>query len=84
MRHEVEKLLTTTFVHDTFLYSLTEVEGDGNCLFRSFSKFCLGVEEEHEFFRKKIVDFVFNNWQEYEQTIYEQFYLQGIFFNCLF
>ena len=81
LRQEVEDLLKTTFVHETTLYSATEVIGDRNCLFRTFSKFLFGVEDSHQLIRKMIVNFVSDNWQEYEELVDEASSTQGIFFD---
>ena len=44
------------------MYVRNDVRGDGNCLFRCFSKCMYGHEERHFEIRTKIVDYVGNNW----------------------
>ena len=43
-------------------YKIIDVKGDGNCLFRSFSKCLYGTEERHLEIRRRIVSYVEFNW----------------------
>ena len=44
------------------LYVRNDVQDDGNCLFRCFSKCLYGHQERHFEIRTKIVNYVVNNW----------------------
>lgn len=46
-----------------------EVKGDGNCLFRCFSFYLYGNEENHLQVRAQIVSHIYNNWETYSNFI---------------
>lgn len=52
------------------------IGGKGECLFRSFSYANFGTEEHHEKIRKEVVQFVDDNWDDYNEmcnNVHSQF-----------
>ena len=48
---------------------IIEIKGDGNCLFRCYSKYCDCTEENHERYRYLAVEALISNRDQYEQFI---------------
>jgi hypothetical protein len=45
------------------------VRGDGNCLFRAISYFVHGTVEEHANVREAVVQYIVDNWSDFEETL---------------
>jgi len=61
---------------------IKEVNGDGNCLFRSVSDQMDGGEHNHEFYRIKCVDYMLANADNYAPFL--EVPLQEVCTRCLF
>lgn len=49
---------------DLLKYELIEITGDGNCLFRAFSKSIYDDEEHHETYRADAANYIEENWDQ--------------------
>ena len=49
--------------NETEVFKIRDVKGDGNCLFRCFSRYLYGMEERHKEIRFKIVRYVARDWK---------------------
>ncbi|UJZ89004.1 vp80 [Erannis ankeraria nucleopolyhedrovirus] len=47
-------------------FKCRRIIGDGACVFRSLSYILYGTEDNHFMVRKNVVDFIVNNWSEYQ------------------
>lgn len=54
------------------------IVGDGNCLFRSFSYFLTGSQEQHLLFRMKIVKNVVAKWDDFKNFIIGNDYYENV------
>ena len=50
------------YIFDEDTFSIEEITGDGNCFFRSISKFLTGEESYYSFFRNITYKYIMNNY----------------------
>lgn len=54
---------------DKKIYTVVDVLGDGNCLYRCFAYCIDNNENNHAEYRKKVVDYVFDNFEQEKERL---------------
>ena len=67
--HKPKMICLIDEVADIPMPVMVKINGDGNCLFRCFSKYCECTQENHEKYRKLAIEAIMSNRGYYEQFI---------------